>query len=343
LTSFLSAKIAAASASPSEDTALSGIEPLFAPLHKILCESLKALTGQEYDAGPIKTEPIAETDKQEILKSLDLKLVFEAAQGTACAIGGLSPALVEQTTQKALHISESANDKDYTPSKLDALLLRPIAMDIGKAMSAVMQLSNLNARCGVSFETLAFGKSELKDFGELTQIWLYVSPEAELSEAPPPASKSKAKGKTKAASAKKEAPLSYLQLCLPTDSLRKLTRLDSGKTMQETPVIDPSHPWTVHMRNSVKKAEVPIRAVVESCHMTIAECTRLEIGQVISLPGVSLSAVTLMVDEEMDIETQLPPIELARGSLGIFKKNRALKLTENIDANFCENTEWLTL
>jgi len=62
--------------------------------------------------------------------------------------------------------------------------------------------------------------------------------------------------------------------------------------------------------------------------MTVAECTRLEIGQIISLPGVSL--------QDMKLEATLrdEKICVVKGALGIHKSNRAVKLTEDPSPEF---------
>jgi len=236
---------------------------LLEPLHKSLCESLKLLTGIDCEEAGLNITSLSAEAQQTMVAAPSIKIIFPDLDHNVKAIGALSPALANYVTQASLHIADdkTAAAEIYKPSKLDALLLRPLPLNISKALTDLLKSETpVQAEMDLSFE--------LK----------FAFPEPE----------------TKAASAKPK-----------------------GK----------------------------IRAVVESCHMTIAECTRLEIGQVISLPGVSLNTVGIFLDSETSDteEPETDAIELTRGSLGIFKKNRALKLIENIDPSFTHDCDWLTI
>jgi len=78
----------------------------------------------------------------------------------------------------------------------------------------------------------------------------------------------------------------------------------------------------------VDQSVTSLRAVLEKRKMTVADCTRLEIGQIISLPGVSL--------KEMKLEATLrdDKICVVTGALGIHKSNRAIKLTADLSPEF---------
>lgn len=80
----------------------------------------------------------------------------------------------------------------------------------------------------------------------------------------------------------------------------------------------------------VDQSHTPLRTILESREMTVADCTRLAIGQVIPLPGISL--------QELRVEAELKNdrICIAKGALGIHKTRRAVKLVEDIDASFIE-------
>jgi len=108
-----------------------------------------------------------------------------------------------------------------------------------------------------------------------------------------------------------------------------LKRLGAAfESHQAQPVIDPSDPWTQHMRGAIDRAIVPVRAVVETCRMTVADCTRFEIGQVIKLPGVSLQSIGIETEFGEGKASFVP------GALGIYKSHRAIKLTEDLDPTF---------
>ncbi len=81
----------------------------------------------------------------------------------------------------------------------------------------------------------------------------------------------------------------------------------------------------------IDKSVTSLRAVLESCKMTVADCTRLEIGQVIRLPGVSLQ------DMRLEAEFRDSRICVAKGALGIHKTKRAVKLAEDLEPNFVQN------
>lgn len=81
-------------------------------------------------------------------------------------------------------------------------------------------------------------------------------------------------------------------------------------------------------KSRVEKSHTSLRAVVENTQMTVAECTRLQIGQIIPLPGVSLQKVSV------EAELTEGRIQIATGALGIHKTRRALKITDGIDPDF---------
>lgn len=87
----------------------------------------------------------------------------------------------------------------------------------------------------------------------------------------------------------------------------------------------------------IDKSVTSLRAVLESCEMTVADCTRLQIGQVIPLPGVSL--------QELRVEAQLKDTRvcIARAALGIHKTRRAVQLVEDVSAEFIDQGRFAEL
>jgi len=85
--------------------------------------------------------------------------------------------------------------------------------------------------------------------------------------------------------------------------------------------------------------------IVNNSSLLQDTCTRLAIGQVIPLPGVSLQSMGVEVEMEDDSLGQsthrgqkLPKrVEVARATLGIYKTNRAVKLIEDLDQNFVQD------
>jgi len=282
LTTLLNKKISLASETDKQSLGADAqFQALFAPLHKQLCESLKALTGSDCEEAGLNVTALKADAQQSMIESASIKVIFPDLHHNIKAIGALSPMLASYVAQKSFQISDNQTDtaETYKPSKLDALLLRPVPLKIAKPESQTSP----------------------------SDLWV--------------------------------------QVFLPAAQLESLLQSIATGETSESLVIDAEHPWALHMRDAVKKADMPIRAVVETCHMTIAECTRLEIGQVIALPGVSLNSVGIFIDLETGdaAETDKDVIELTKGSLGIFKKNRALKLIENIDPSFTHDCDWLTI
>lgn len=350
MSSLLNAKITAAN----QPGAQSGVDmdsaaDLFAPLQKMICESLKALTGEECEAVSLDISASPLTERSALLEQPSIKIIFTSPANESegevhnIGLGRLSPSLAAYISRSSLHINAKDNEAlaDYIPTKLDALLLRPLTQTLSLGLEDLLGAKRpLIAKSGLTLKDLDFGKAAMLNLGEVTQVTLYFTAPSLSGEAETPA-KTTAKPKAQKA-ADTSAPL-FIELFLPEEALKKMSAADVKGHDQERPVLDPAHPWTAHMRNSLKVADVPIRAVVESCHMTIAECTRLEIGQVIALPGVSLGAVGLYINEDMDSDSPQTPIEIARGALGIFKKNRALKLTEDLDSGFTQDWDWVTI
>jgi flagellar motor switch protein FliM len=88
---------------------------------------------------------------------------------------------------------------------------------------------------------------------------------------------------------------------------------------------------TEALTRHVDQSHTPLRTVLESREMTVADCTRLSIGQVIPLPGISL--------KELRVEAELrnTRVCIAKGALGIHKTRRAIQLVEDIDKAFVDN------
>jgi len=94
---------------------------------------------------------------------------------------------------------------------------------------------------------------------------------------------------------------------------------------------------TETLTRHIDQSITSLRAVLESREMTVADCTRLEIGQVIPLPGVSL--------QELRLEAELKEsrVCITKGSLGIHKTRRAVKLVEDITSDFLDKETLQTI
>ncbi len=74
------------------------------------------------------------------------------------------------------------------------------------------------------------------------------------------------------------------------------------------------------LRESMKLSTIKIEGVLDRIAMTIGECSRLEVGQLISLPDVDTATVRLQA------ETVNGNIDIGQGEMGVWKRQRALKL-----------------
>jgi hypothetical protein len=74
------------------------------------------------------------------------------------------------------------------------------------------------------------------------------------------------------------------------------------------------------LRESVKSSMITIEGVLDRIPMTIGECSRLEIGQIIALPDVDTARVSLQA------ETVNGTVDIGHCEMGVWKRQRALKL-----------------
>lgn len=74
------------------------------------------------------------------------------------------------------------------------------------------------------------------------------------------------------------------------------------------------------LRESVKSSMIRIEGVLDRITMTIGECSRLELGQLISLQDVDTANVTLQA------ETVNGSVDIGICEMGVWKRQRALKL-----------------
>lgn len=81
----------------------------------------------------------------------------------------------------------------------------------------------------------------------------------------------------------------------------------------------------------INPTQTRLRSVLESCRMSVADCTRLEIGQVLPLPGASLGAIK--IEAEFGDKRQV----ILQGAMGVHKSHKAIRLKSNLDTAFTDN------
>ncbi len=103
-----------------------------------------------------------------------------------------------------------------------------------------------------------------------------------------------------------------------------------GQDRNSNKTVDPDNPWSIHMQAIMRAATRPLEIVIEDIKLSIADCTRLELGQVITLPGASHERLS------MKTASRSGPITLTTATLGVFKSNKAVKLNYDLDSSFFE-------
>ncbi|WP_298915610.1 hypothetical protein [uncultured Algimonas sp.] len=79
---------------------------------------------------------------------------------------------------------------------------------------------------------------------------------------------------------------------------------------------------------SLESCHVRIRAVGDRLEMSVADCTRLAIGQVVGLPGLRFDKL------ELDVEMGDGPLPLTDAALGADKGRKAVRLNRGLDPDF---------
>ncbi len=81
---------------------------------------------------------------------------------------------------------------------------------------------------------------------------------------------------------------------------------------------------SLSLRASVKSSMITLDGVLDRLALTIGECSRFEVGQVLALPDVNTARVSLQA------ETVNGSVDIGHCEMGVWKRQRALKLTTPI-------------
>ena len=104
-----------------------------------------------------------------------------------------------------------------------------------------------------------------------------------------------------------------------------LARLKTSETVATDAA---SNAWGAHMREVVLDTEIELMPVLHSAFYSVAELSRLEVGQVIELQDNAHRSLTVNLDM---MDEQIP---IAKARLGAFKGGKALKLSTEPDQAF---------
>ncbi len=85
------------------------------------------------------------------------------------------------------------------------------------------------------------------------------------------------------------------------------------------------------LRESVRASKISLNAVLERLTLSIGECSRLSAGQILPLRGVDLGHLSLSA------ETVNGKVDIGHGEMGVWKQQRALKLSTEISQAFAQD------
>lgn len=85
------------------------------------------------------------------------------------------------------------------------------------------------------------------------------------------------------------------------------------------------------IKRHLEQTPMAVRAVLEDIELSVADCARLSVGQVLPLPGVSVARLRLEAGRDQE-RAYLAPAEL-----GIYKTHRAVRLNQDVAKAFIDN------
>lgn len=85
------------------------------------------------------------------------------------------------------------------------------------------------------------------------------------------------------------------------------------------------------LRKSVRTSSITVSAVLDQLTMSVGECSRLNIGQILPLPNADTKYLRLST------ETLNGPLDITHGEMGIWKDARAVKLASPVSNVFLRN------
>ena len=296
---------------------------LWAPLHNAFCDRLGELTQSSWEVvlSDIKIDALPE-----LISALPEQGLYFGYGDKECGVSFITyydAGFAEKVTRSALEMKKGPVDDNYKIGKLDLLLFKPVTEKFNIELGTLFEntYEDFSTSASALFEEVERGLTT-EDINNVADdiIWNEVTLSVQPVQKEP----------DKTQNAEVPTPALAVRVLLPQTLLLKLVSTHASEI--DAPVIDSKNPWTRHMRNSLDTAIVPVRAVVETCRMTVADCTRFEIGQIIDLPGVSLDSIGVEADMSG------VSVNFATAKLGIYKAHRAVKLIENMDPEFCSDS-----
>lgn len=214
-------------------------------------------------------------------------------------------------------IGDLSGLKDHSVSELDLFLMEPLITflkkDLARMMGAAEAGKGQEEQTNSQISFLEFQKEETKltafIMSDEHKSWrrIEMSFQAQLAEG-------------------EDAQPVSLSVILPQNFLEKTLEAAHSENETADDVLLPEN--AKYLGRHIDKSVTSVRAVLDSFQMSVADCTRLEIGQILPLPGVSLENISL------EVEMRNQRLAVANGLLGIHKTRRAVKLSEDISDEF---------
>jgi hypothetical protein len=298
---------------------------LFVDMHMHMVADLEQILGHEIALEHIRQGPVLSGVKP-------FAIVEKEVSGLLFALGKsgeTNMSTTDESCQILIEISRSLvtstltaklggeSDSDTPFTLFDLLVMQPLAAHV---------LKGLQTLDGIADDIVIFGRGLAMDgFPDVKfakqEKWVRL-------DFPFPMTKNQPSLKatdTKNEQSKNDEDHSFT-IYLVRSLIEKLIHKAGKKTNQS--YINLDDPWAQHMHAVTLEAMRTVEVVIEDLTLSVAECTRLKLGQTIALPGAS--------HERLNVKTRTISgnITIASATLGAFKVNKAVQLNEDIDPNF---------
>lgn len=301
------------------------------PLHLAVCDMFSSLTQMAWEPRRVDIDFGDLKSLQNDVAEAGLKFGYGDTNDESSMLVHFDRKFAAHVTTRSLDMSAGGEIEQYRPELLDILLFKPVSDALEDEISKLFSVLRRSATGGIRQNNKGLKLNEFA-FARGMGLWNKVTFSIKLATKPGADNAGEGveteEGGMEGDSSDEGAQPNDLAfvLLLPQNQLQQLMGKLSNGTGGKGSVSD--NPWAKHMYQSLENAKIPVRAVVESREMTVADCTRLQIGDVIPLPGVSLQSIGLETDMHDG------PVNIATAALGIYKLNRAVKLTCDLDTDF---------
>lgn len=213
----------------------------------------------------------------------------------------------------ALSMNVSSETEDYQLQMLDLILAKPLRDIVITEVSKLLLSAHYNnGKLSVRSQGLSHSSFVVdRGFGTMNEVTFHLKQGATEDD------------KQAAPDETENQQVFKFTLTMPQTALQQIASQHMSFAVQ--PEVGEPGPWADQIYKSMKTATIPIRGVVETCTMTVADCTRLEVDDIIKLPGASLQSVSLQT------EMRDGTVKIGHATLGVYKSNWALKLSADLN------------